>query len=973
MQRTKSVLIKILTVICALCCVLALAFGLTACGSEDSLTIVGAHIDENGHLILEMSDNSTIDAGYAQGEKGDKGDKGDAGEKGEAGAKGETGATGAAGQNGAAAKNVVSIEPTADGKVVLVYDDGTKSEPFDWDIGGGSYELSPVKCIDGGAHDLTNFISLSGYEVANCYHGAEVVAVCAKDCGWAQIVETAEALGHDISYTIVPETCSTDGYSAEKCSRCDYEEEHADIRPATGHDLSDVHYAVLGAGQNICEDGGQLVKACKNTYSVLENGKIVSHKCDYAEAEIVGRTGHMVAEWEIEGLMAYGAEGTANGDCVVCKKSLTIKLGSMESGILSASDALLQKGEHKWEVTYSGSGLRMRDCLVDGCGTFTSALDVVELDEEGNVAYDTNGDAKWTTQEVKYEAVVMPAPGYHLAKNLKGQNVPLVHTTDEGEKDVLDWSEYAEGYITINGNEPTGCGKTAHAEGSVDCEVCTLPIFVEVTLPHQGVKLVEHIDENCDHAGYDQMTCTVCKEEWKENEKAQLAHDYDYKFELDAGSETTGTLTLTCKRADCEDGYTDKNGDPHSETVTISNLKRTTNKVATCSVEGEDLLTYTYVKAGKTITGSVTVPTAKTNHQIVSGLFVKDTDVFDYNPDPQVDPNHDRTYKTLQIYGNSPSGCGLQDYGLGRYVCVECGNYATVAIKAPHKSGIAITDENKETYANQLAGYVDYDLESFYTEHYSEVSCTTDEVSVWFCPDCHELYTVAGAKATGHNFEFELKVAPTAEATGLIVVRCTNEGCEYYLAEDVEDEEIPEANKIELPELTAANTAASSAADGYKFGKYTVVETPSTCETAGKKVYTFYLPTEFSDKAANGQPVLTAYEKTFEVKGEVDPTGHKLGTTTYKWVVTRDDGTETLNLGRLCSVCAQFIPENIYVIEKATTGTDYSGYTQIVWEVREGDKKYECVGYITKESTGAEMGTVVLVEKNEIVSLQAAE
>ena len=74
---------KLLAIICIL---LVASLLLISCG--ESVSVVGASINEKGELILEMSDGSTKNLGVVkgeQGEKGDKGDKGDTGEKGEDG------------------------------------------------------------------------------------------------------------------------------------------------------------------------------------------------------------------------------------------------------------------------------------------------------------------------------------------------------------------------------------------------------------------------------------------------------------------------------------------------------------------------------------------------------------------------------------------------------------------------------------------------------------------------------------------------------------------------------------------------------------------------------------------------------------------------------------------------------------------------------------------------------------------------
>lgn len=80
--------------------VIAAALCAGLCGCASTVSVSGAQIDADGHLILSMSDGSTLDAGLARGEKGEKGDKGDKGEQGIQGLPGEKGEKGDKGDRG---------------------------------------------------------------------------------------------------------------------------------------------------------------------------------------------------------------------------------------------------------------------------------------------------------------------------------------------------------------------------------------------------------------------------------------------------------------------------------------------------------------------------------------------------------------------------------------------------------------------------------------------------------------------------------------------------------------------------------------------------------------------------------------------------------------------------------------------------------------------------------------------------------
>lgn len=71
---------------------------LTGCSAA---SVTNASVDENGHLILSLSDGKTIDAGLVKGDKGDQGEMGIHGEKGEKGEKGDQGPQGIPGEKGA--------------------------------------------------------------------------------------------------------------------------------------------------------------------------------------------------------------------------------------------------------------------------------------------------------------------------------------------------------------------------------------------------------------------------------------------------------------------------------------------------------------------------------------------------------------------------------------------------------------------------------------------------------------------------------------------------------------------------------------------------------------------------------------------------------------------------------------------------------------------------------------------------------
>lgn len=73
-------------------CLMLIAIMLLSVGCSAAVSVVGANINDDGNLILSMNDGNTIDAGYAKGDKGDQGEKGIDGKDGRDGIDGVDGA-----------------------------------------------------------------------------------------------------------------------------------------------------------------------------------------------------------------------------------------------------------------------------------------------------------------------------------------------------------------------------------------------------------------------------------------------------------------------------------------------------------------------------------------------------------------------------------------------------------------------------------------------------------------------------------------------------------------------------------------------------------------------------------------------------------------------------------------------------------------------------------------------------------------
>lgn len=87
--------------------------------------ITGATINGSGHLILTLSNNSTVDAGLVKGSDGGTGATGPTGATGSTGAKGDTGNTGSTGSQGIAGVSVTSAAVNGPGHLILTLSNGS--------------------------------------------------------------------------------------------------------------------------------------------------------------------------------------------------------------------------------------------------------------------------------------------------------------------------------------------------------------------------------------------------------------------------------------------------------------------------------------------------------------------------------------------------------------------------------------------------------------------------------------------------------------------------------------------------------------------------------------------------------------------------------------------------------------------------------------------------------------------------------
>ena len=133
--------------IIAVILIIAMVFSFTGCNAQSAaVSIENASVDENGDLILFMSDGKTINAGNVKGEPGEKGDTGETGPQGERGETGERGPQGLQGVKGEKGEDGKDGTDGRNGK------DGSSSLPDSIITEGGKQIEFRIKTFYGNPH-----------------------------------------------------------------------------------------------------------------------------------------------------------------------------------------------------------------------------------------------------------------------------------------------------------------------------------------------------------------------------------------------------------------------------------------------------------------------------------------------------------------------------------------------------------------------------------------------------------------------------------------------------------------------------------------------------------------------------------------------------------------------------------------------------------------------------------------------------
>lgn len=708
LQKTKSLLLKLLMLLCVACCAVALAFSLAGCSG---VTVDRMEINADGDLIVYYSDGSTANLGNVKGE---------------------------------AEEQVVPVQfdyDPATGLLTITYSDGhTETVP----IGDGEDETCE--------HANMETIKLSA-GAWNCAVGGQLLEVC-DDCGYAHVVNVPA--GHHYVETVVAPTCVKEGYTTQVCEYCGIENssvERTDITEPTGeHNYSEEGYEVAYPGGTLCE-GGWLIHICDGGCGTVE----------YTDLEA---TGHTVENWTVNNADPSNADLKATGFCTECGKEVVIELPQLtaenlkdytyeiteDSEDVNCSDSM--KAHFTYVDEKTGTTVEFDGTLPAGNHTLNGKP--VIIPDSGVLNYDELPEGMELAGN-SGQAPSCSSTGVYAVFTCEVCNRPIVvnvtvpHTKPANATVTNITAEIANQYLE---NDVTNLREmTAEQVAELKTDLDAALTTASATTPSN---VVYHLDAYCGSYGdgFEMYYCSVCKDVVTDTIEAD--HNVVYSMiELDTnGDGTNDTVIVTndcsiCKNLPAKDRVN----------VTLTNYT-ITETPATCDETGTKVVTGYNAESKKTETYTAVIPTTNHRHSEYGTVF--DTDGGPYSV---------LTYPHVTISGNvNVTNCSA-GVVYGVFTCEDCGKPIVIEMEYPHtepaitqqKPVIEVSAESKySSYVNNPAGlvaaYIDCDGQSGTDDTGSSgttihdqvfvqaATCTTAGFRAYWCDVCKEgVYEVVPA------------------------------------------------------------------------------------------------------------------------------------------------------------------------------------------------------------------------------------
>ena len=788
-QRVRKLAVKLLMILCVVCCVIGVALAFTAC-SGDTRSVSSFTINADGELVVNYSDNTSENLGKVTADAPERSVVSAEIVDGELiihysdGTQENLGSV--SGGSGAQGNGIKSITLSEDGKaLVITLEDGTVLPEV---------EIPEFTCEHEGEYDI---VELVPHKVAVDGDGDPILDEAGnrtyingtylkvyKDCGHSEIIYDVLHDEEMLEETTVPATCTENAYTTMKCPTCGYETEKVEIPDsALGHDLQIKGY-IEAEGQTVCEDGGVAILQCS--------------RCDYQTTQVSAPTGHHSLKWEMTDAPTYTTEGKLEGLCEICGNQVSIPMPALyeldEDGEIVRDEAgnPVINDAYTMEVT-----VEKVYCTDIGEETYTYVVP----------AYGEEGD-EYVTPEQTFEVVVtVPAANHEL----NGKEVIADNLTEYSGK-IWNGEEYVafNGYaidvatlIACGGGEYLGyessCDGQIAGMGYYTCEACHQLQPIYTYMEHSYTTLTGSTPAKCTEAGTEEFDCDVCGDHIvNTGDKTAADESLDDNIYYDADLAPLGhawTWVLDDLDANKEDdvhdwqlngGKCSRCGEPASEEnggiiKNIENVKHLEDQdvASTCDEAGYEVWTYTDTDPdsptyNQTVTAHLPLPLA--SHTITTDAGNKLITELQRESDGRVDyrvggiteylgyeSSCDPDASTAEP--NAPLQEGeLRQYGRGYYTCPVC----------------------KE--AQPVETYRSHNIDEITIAPGDEPTCTENGVGTGTCSDCDWSGTIDGdaaadydeLKALGHQLDYTLEENTSTdniENDFYLHVSCLRTGC----------------------------------------------------------------------------------------------------------------------------------------------------------------------------------------------------
>lgn len=488
MQKTRSIFVKVLVLVCALCCSLAFVFGLTGCSDDNDSNAITSAVTK-----VELLEGDVVKVTYSDGST-----------------KEFANTVNATCEHNLKKYWVSQANCVAADEFLMVCDKGCGYADIEY--GELNANLHVV--------DVNNPDDKYVEEVLpTCTTTGKIKITC--ECGKVLLEnDSVAALGHTYEREnptgIVQPTCEVNGY--KECLDCGNVEEASEENGllATGHDDEYVWVVVEDEDSNICEDGAHEINVCWTCFTNCP-------ECEDAIAATreIAAEGHAWTEdWTVVA-PTVDAAGSFSGFCEVCGTNATIVLPALNNEDYNVSETKTAscdaKGEDQYVFVYFGE--EIAKC------TFTVATEAAHIDANGRAINKNElyaADYVETHGDIEVDSVVTcldQAQGALYCKNCNGLVIVNVIGDHIRGEEITD--KYVAPTCTETGMKYYECTR----EGCTHEDTEIIPMIdhdYEVTVDEANKKLI-FVCSACSDTrsadmyayGYDQTPAT-CYEDGSE-------------------------------------------------------------------------------------------------------------------------------------------------------------------------------------------------------------------------------------------------------------------------------------------------------------------------------------------------------------------------------------------------------------------------------------------------------------------------